>query len=198
MPGVRGFRASRALAITFAAGCGWPACVHDYRPPAPREPHALVTVRLAYRTWPSAQLEQVVDIDGQRLRDLPAPLRPGGTATRQVSIRPGATAFAVQAIFFHNDVTSHAETYDTTEQAPCGSTTCAQIVPHTRLVNKVDRVDDAACAQALKFQAAAGESYLLEYDYLADRRCTLKCFHVARARGGGASKKPCPGQKGGS
>jgi hypothetical protein len=198
MPGVGVVRPGHALAIAVAATCGSPACVRDYRPPDPREPHALVTVRLDYRAWPSEQVEQRVDIDGRRLRDLPEPARQGSTVSRKVPVRPGATAFTVQAIFFHNDVTSHAETYDTTEQAPCGSTTCTQIVPHTRLVSKTDRVDDASCSQALKFQASAGESYVLSYTFLADQRCTLECSRLLRARGTGVTKTPCPGQRGGS
>jgi hypothetical protein len=198
MPSVRRSHALSGPALAVAATAWLAACVHEYRPPSPREPHAVVTLRLGYHAWPGTELEQLVDLDGQRLRDLPAPTRAGDTVTRPVRARPGTRGWTVQATFFHNNVTSHAETYDTTESAPCGATTCTQIVPRTRLVNQVDRVDDASCSQALRFAAAAGESYVLEYHYLADGRCTLQCFHQLRARGGGSTKAPCPGQKGGN
>jgi hypothetical protein len=179
------------------AGCLLPACAltkppPDYQGPAKREPHAVVKVRLAYHAWPGPELEQRVDIDGRVLGDIPAPARRGdGVATRVALVRPGPVAWAIQTTFFHNDVTSHAETYDTTEAAPCGTTTCMQIHPHTRLVNKIDRVNDAACSQGMKFQAKAGETYVLEYDFEADKKCTLVCHRQVHGAKGSPATASC-------
>jgi hypothetical protein len=185
------FLPTKACALATMAAGALSACVHPYRPPLLGEPHALVTLRLSY-PWSDRELEQSADIDGQSLPDLPAPTRQRiATTTRPV--RPGPATWVVRAAFFHNNVTSHAETYDTTEPAPCGSSTCMQTRPRTRLVNRVERVDDATCSQALKVVTKAGESYLLEYDYVENGRCSLRCFQV-RPRGGGATKTPCGGQ----
>lgn len=155
-------------------------CVRDYRPPALGQPHAVVKVRLAYPAPPAAELEQLVMVDGDAVRDLVPPVPPGKAVTsRPISIKPGARRLTVQATFFHNNVTTHAETYDTIEEAPCGTSTCKQTVPHTRAVNRVDRVDDATCTQAVKLDAKAGETYLLEYDFEAEQRCSLRCFRQA-------------------
>jgi hypothetical protein len=184
--------------LTLPFAC-WllPACAltkppPDYQGPAKGEPHAIVKVRLAYHDWPGPELEQLVDIDGRALRGIPAPARGGDEiATRVALVRPGPVAWTIQTTFFHNDVTSHAETYDTTEPAPCGTTTCMQIRPHTRLVNKVDRVNDAACSQGTRFRAKAGETYVLQYDYLADQKCTLACYRQVHAAKGAPGKVPC-------
>jgi hypothetical protein len=163
--------------------------VRDYRPPALGQPHALVKVRLAYPAPPPAELEQLILVDGDAVRDLAAPVPPAKTTTSPpVVIRPGTRRLTVQATFFHNNVTTHAETYDTTVEAPCGTSTCMQTVPHTRAVNRVDRVDDATCTQAVKLDAKAGETYLLEYDFEAEQRCSLRCFRQT-----GRGKVPCEG-----
>jgi len=174
-----------------------PACAltrppPDYQAPAQSEPHALVRLRLAYHDWPGPELEQVVDIDGRALRDIPQPARRGdGVATRTALVRPGPVAWTIQTTFFHNDVSSHAETYDTTEPAPCGTTTCMQTRPHTRLVNKVDRVNDAGCSQGTRFQAKAGETYHLQYDFSADQKCTLVCSRQVHQGKGPSATAPC-------
>jgi hypothetical protein len=168
-------------------------CAHEYQPPKPGEPHATLKVRLSYHAWPGPSLEQTVAVDGDDLRGFPAPAPAGvgGVATHALLVRPGTIGCTVTATFFHNDVTSHAETYETSQTAPCGSSTCTQVTPHTRLVNHVDRVDDATCTQGLRFRAESSESYLLEYDFLADQRCALKCYRQARHAKGAQASVPC-------
>jgi hypothetical protein len=172
------------------------ACANDYRAPSHSEPHALVKLRLAYHAWLGPLLEQVVTIDGDDVRDIPspAPERNGGAVNRPILVRPGNIGCTVRATFFHNDVTTHAESYETSEPAPCGATTCMQSQPHTRLVNQFDRVDDASCTQGLRFPAKTGESYVLEFDFLADRQCTLKCYRQAHEKKG--VSVPCAGTAG--
>jgi hypothetical protein len=193
-------RRRRAIAVFLShafcpvVACLLPACAHDYRPPKPGEPHALVKLHLAYHAWPSTLLEQVVTIDGDPVRDVPSPTQEGKRRTTcSVRVRPGPAVWAIQATFFHNEVTSRAETYETTESAPCGSSTCTQIRPHTRLVNHVDRVNDATCRQDTKLVATAGETYILEYDYRSDRSCSLVCRRQNRHRQGVSSTSPCVG-----
>ena len=117
-------------------------------------------------------------IEGDDVRDLsqPVPQAAGGVAVRPILIRPGTLGCVVRATFYHNDVTTHAETYETSEEAPCGSSTCMQVRPHTRLVNQTDRVDDATCTQGVRVEAKARERYVLQFDFHADRQCTLKCL----------------------
>jgi hypothetical protein len=189
-------RALSALAHPLApialAAWGLSACVPDYRPPNYSEPHALVKVSLAYHAWPGLELEQLVSVDGHDIRDIPLPAQRGArVATRQVLVRPGSVVWTIQTTFFHNDVTSHAETYESKEDVPCGSTTCMQSTPHTRQVNRVDRVDDATCTQSTKLLGVAGETYTLEYEYLANQRCSLHCYHQIHQRGGAPTKAPC-------
>jgi hypothetical protein len=168
------------------------ACVPDYRPPNYNEPHALVKVRLAYRAWSGPELEQLVTVDGHDIRDIPLPVQHGGgVATRSVLVRPGSTGWTIQTTFFHNDVTTHAETFDNTEAAPCGSTTCMQSTVQARSVNKVERVDDATCTQGLTLLASAGETYILEYEYLANQQCNLHCYQQVHQRKGVLTNVPC-------
>jgi hypothetical protein len=169
------------------------ACAHDYRPPGQTEPHALIKLRLTYHAWPGPLLEQSVAVDGDDLREIPAPTpqAAGGVAARQVLVRPGKIGCSVQATFFHNDITTHAETYETSEEAPCGASTCRQSRPHTRLVNRAERVDDATCTQGLRFPTERGESYLLEFDFQANQECTLKCHRLGRQAKGGPASLPC-------
>ena len=168
------------------------ACVPDYRPPNFNEPHALVKVRLAYHAWPGSELEQLVSIDGNDVREIPPPEQHGvAVATRPVLVRPGSAVWTFRTTFFHNDVTSHAETYESKEDVPCDSTTCVQSTPHTRQVNRVERVDDATCAQSTKLLAVSGETYTLEYEYLANQQCTLHCHRQVHRPGGAAASTPC-------
>jgi hypothetical protein len=157
------------------------ACVREYRPPALAQPQAVVKVRLTYPTLPAAELEQLIMVDGDAVRDAAPPVpATKAVSSKPIPIRPGTVRVTVQATYFHNRVTTHAETYETTQEAPCGGSTCVQTVPHTRAVNHVERIDDATCVQAVKLDAKAGESYLLEYDFEADQRCTLRCFRQGR------------------
>jgi hypothetical protein len=181
---------SAALVILAAAAGALSACAAaEYRPPTLSEPHAQVKVRLLYRAWSGDELEQRLTIDGSDVRDLPAPApRPGAETTRTLVVRPGASTWSIQAAFFHNNVTTSAETYDTVEKAPCGASDCPQIKPRTRLVNHVERVDDAGCAKGLKLATKAGEKYVLEFTYTADRQCTFEC---SREGHGPHAKEPC-------
>ena len=166
--------------------------VPEYRPPNHNELHALVKVRLVYRAWSGPELEQLVTIDGQDIHEIPSPVQQGvGVATRSVLVRPGAAAWTIQTTFFHNDVTSHAETYETTQSGYCGSTACVQSTPHARLVNHVEREDDATCTQGMKLLAVAGETYVLEYEFVAHQQCSLRCFRQIHQRGGALTNVPC-------
>jgi hypothetical protein len=189
-----GTGATLAVAILALPTCA--ATV--YQPPRPDEPHAAVELRLAYQTWSGAALEQRLSIDGNEVRELPAPApRAGAVATRTLRVRPGASAWSIQVAFFHDNVTTHAEPYETVENAPCGASDCPQIKPHTRLVNHVERVDDAGCAQGLRLLARAGEKYVLEFTYAADRQCTLACHREGHGHRV-LTKEPCssPGSGG--
>jgi hypothetical protein len=168
-------------------------CAHPYQPPRHDEPNALVQIRLMYRLWPGPLLEQVVSIDGDDLLDIPSPQPQGagGAAHRSIRVRPGSVGCSVRATFFHNDVSSHAETYETSEAAPCGSSTCRQARPHTRLVSRVERVEDATCTQGLRLPAKRGERYFLEYEFLADQECSLRCYRQGRQTKGRPSRRPC-------
>ena len=184
---------SAGFALTALAAWTLSSCAPtEYRPPSLKDAHALVTVRLAYHAWSGTELEQLVTIDGNDIRDFPPPApREGAVATRTIPVQPGHRNWMIQTTFFHNNVSTHAETYETTEFAPCGASDCPQIRPHTRLVNKVDRVDDASCSQGLKLTASAGETYLLEYDYTANQQCSLRCYRQVHARGGATTNAPC-------
>jgi hypothetical protein len=191
----------RVLPLATCLVTAWllPGCAHEYRPPKAGEPHALVKLRLAYHAWSSALLEQSVTVDGDPVRGIPPPAERGDrSVSHSLVVKPGPAVWAVQATFFHNDVTTHAETYDTTESAPCGSSTCTQIRPHTRLVNHLDRVDDASCRQDTKLVASAGETYVLEFDYQADQQCTLRCHRQAQKGKGAPTNLPCVGAAGSS
>ena len=169
------------------------APLSEYRPPNNNEPHALVKVRLEYHAWPGPELEQLVSVDGNAVREIPLPAQQGArVATRQVLVRPGSAAWTIQTTFFHNDVTTHAETFGTMEASPCGNTTCMQSTPHAQAVNKVERVDDATCTQGMKLAAAAGETYILDYEFSAAQQCSLHCSRQVHKRGG-VTNAPCAG-----
>jgi hypothetical protein len=179
------------LAAGWLAAC---APLSEYRPPNTNEPHALVKVRIEYHAWSGPELEQLVTVDGHDVREIPPPAQKGArVATRQVLVRPGSVALTIQTTFFHNDVTTHAETFGTMEASPCGSSTCMQSTPRAQAVNKIERVDDATCTQGMKLLAAAGESYLLEYEYSADQKCSLHCYRQVQKRGGALTNAPCAG-----
>ena len=188
-PALAGPLASFTLAAWMLLAC---VPVPEYRPPNYNDLHALVKVRLVYHAWSGPELEQLVTIDGHDIREIPLPAQHGvGVATRSVLVRPGSAAWTIQTTFFHNDVTSHAETYETTESGLCGSTTCTQSTPHARLVNHVEREDDATCTQGMKLLAAAGETYILEYEYLANQQCSLHCYRQVHQHGGVLTNAPC-------
>ena len=170
------------------------ACVPDYRPPDLGAPHAVAKLRLAYHDWAGPMLEQKVMVDGSLVKDLPAPAERGDrVATRSVLLRPGTVRWTIQAAFFHNDVSTHAETHASVDDHPCSDIACTQPLPQARNVNKVDRVDDAVCEVGVKHLAAAGQTYVVQFDFSADHRCTLQCFRLVSGPRGKSTSAPCEG-----
>jgi hypothetical protein len=191
---VSGTGAMHRLGVCWLAVLMASACVPEYRQPDLREPHAVAKLRLAYHAWSGPMLEQTVMVDGSRVRNMPAPVQGGkGVATHAVLLRPGTVRWTIQTAFFHNDVSTHAETYTSDETRPCADTACMQSAPQARNVNKVDRVDDATCEAGMKHTALAGEIYLVQFDFFADRRCSVQCFRQVSRPGGTIANAPCEG-----
>lgn len=171
------------------------ACVPDYRPPELGAPHAVARLRLAYHAWSGTLLEQTVMVDGSAVKDVPAPAQAAaGPATRTVLLRPGTVRWTIQSAFFHNDVSTHAESFTSTEAHSCNDTSCTEPPPQAHNVNVVTRVDDATCEAGIKHQAVAGETYTIEFDFFADRRCSLQCFRQTSRGAGKSASVACEGK----
>lgn len=185
-----GCRIWRALLASSALSLS--ACVPEYRPPAYDEPHAVVKARLVCHAWPGPRLDQSVMIDAQRLSEVPPPVHGGdGIVTRPVLVRPGTVSWAVRVAFFHTQIVNRTETYTTSQSYSCGKSICSRSTPDTRVVSQPVRVNDAVCEQAMLFQAAARERYIIQYDFFADQRCSLHCFQQFVGTDGTLDNAPC-------
>ena len=168
-------------------------CVPEYRQPDLEQPHAVAKLRLAYHAWPGPMLEQTVMVDGSLVK-VPLPVQGhAGAVTRTLRLRPGALWWSIRAAFFHNDVSTHAETHTPAENHPCDDIACTEPAPQVHNVNTVDRVNDVVCEAGMKQQVVAGATYVVQFDFSAERRCTLQCFRQVSRPGGKVASAPCKG-----
>jgi hypothetical protein len=178
--------ASALVALLFVG------CRPEYREPRFDEPHALVKVRLAYHAWPGPQLDQDVSIDRRSVLTIPVPVVNGsGVVTRPVMVSPGVAPWFFRSAFFHTFVVTRTETYMTTDSYPCGTAMCSTSTPQTRMVTDVVRVNDGTCETGMGLMVRPSESYIVQYDFFGDRRCSLHCYREITLPDGAPGTAPC-------
>jgi hypothetical protein len=179
-----------AAFVALAAGCHLP-----YEPPSLSEPHATAKLRIVYHDTPRTELDQLLLLNGRRLA-VPAPVELPGQISRAVPMRLEDATVEVRTDFFHT-----ITTYETrTERYACGSTsyscgtsTCYNTTYCTRTVTTpvTTRISDAFCARAASLGAQKDAVYLLQFDFYADRRCTLACLREWPQPDGSFKNGPC-------
>lgn len=172
-------------------------CVRRYTEPAITDPHAIVRVRVVRHTWAGPELDESVRLNGYAIELGPAG---PGPSTRALRVRPEPTEWRFSTTFFHR-VTRPVTRY-VTERYACGSTRsgfgttsytstqyCSRTVPRTDYIT--ERVVDAACGQLGAHVPLPGAAYIIQYDFFAHGRCTMRCLRQLPAPGGSFTLVPC-------
>lgn len=158
-------------------------CVHPYEEPSPTDPHAVVKVRLVYHDWPGPQLRETVRLNEFDIMLPQDENRRTSPVTHPVRIRPEVADWHIASAFYHTYTTTQLQT----STYSCGQTTCSRTTP----VTVTHTVPDGSCEQRATFAPAAGEIYLLQYDFLAPEQCTLLCMRQVPLREGQFTNEPC-------
>jgi len=130
---------------------------------------------------------------------------PGTPLMRAMRVRPEQARWRLATEFFHYE--TKTETYTTTEQYQCGTTTsgsgtythstpqyCTRTVTRTRTVQH--KVSDGACSATLEHLPAAGDMQLVQFEFTGPSECAARCYvQKPREDEGGFSLEPCIGSR---
>jgi hypothetical protein len=190
---------SLALGASLVAlGCA--ASLKPYVEPPVDAPHALVKVRLVHHAQPGPMYAGSISLNNLAVE---LPLAPTQPATRALRVRPEGASWRIGSEFFH--LVTRTETYTTTESYVCGQTSgyngtstpqyCTRQVQHTRTVT--DHVTDAACAAIASHAPVVGTTYIVEFEFTGNGKCSAMCYEQKFADDGTFSKEPCVGSRSG-
>ncbi len=200
---------SRRVVVTAAALAGLStSCVITlpvYQEPAIGTPHALVKLRFVHNATPGPQHSTSAVLNDMRVA-LPE-FVPSTPMSRAVRVRNEPAKWKLATEFFHYE--SKTETYTTTEQYQCGTTTsgsgtytystpqyCSRTVTKTRTVQQ--KVVDGACSAQLEHLPAVGDVQLVQFEFLGPGECSAKCFtQKPNEEEGGFTMEPCAGSRSG-
>jgi hypothetical protein len=190
------FRRPAALLLGVAAT----GCIPTYQMPSLAQPHASVSVRFVFHSHPSPIRGETVLINGERVERHATPLANDQAIVPDIPVLPETKRWSVMASFSHEDTTVLPTNTSTTQMVSCGATQvgdatipmfCPQIVPDMTLMPVTTSTVDAACGQELPLQPEIGAVYLLQYDFAADRSCTLVCSRQWPQPDGSFRSTPC-------
>jgi hypothetical protein len=178
-------------------------------PPPSSQPHAILKIRLNFHSSAGPRLDQSVFINGGLLRFAEIANVEDVIHTYTVRIPLDRLVLDVSSRFFHTESYRARQAY--WEQVPyqsresygCGSfdwrKTCYRTVTRYRSVTRYHTVtryravDDAHCQRALALVPEQGASYVLDYDFYEDQRCSLRCSQrVTEGPPGTFRSVPCP------
>ena len=180
------------LVALLATACMRPAYVQ----PEATQPHAVVKLRIVHHEFPKTNFGGSFLANDHTL-PIPAVADPGTAATVAVRVRPEALKLAYESSFTHTAM--RQVTKYRTEQYACGTQTigsstttqyCSRQVMYTD--TEYYTVVDASCAAAAPLAAAAGGTYLLQYDFYRDQQCALKCLVQTPGAVGEFALSACP------
>jgi hypothetical protein len=162
--------------VLIAAVCI--GCVRHYTEPELTEPHAVVRVRVVRHDWAGPELDESVRLDGYAIAMPPA----GPSAsTRALRVRAEPVRWEFSTTFFHQE--QHTVPHMVTDRYPCGTQSfgrisstryCTRSRMEMRTVTR--RVVDASCRGSALHVPAPGAAYLVQYDFFAHERCTVRCM----------------------
>ena len=178
--------------IVLATACGLPL----YTQPALSAPHSTVKVRMNYHSAPQRTLAESLQVGEQRL-PTPATNERGAShdATFHYRVHPEPATWTVGSVFSHSEMRTRTETYQ--ERYSCGTTrvgTGTSARNQTRYCNRTQTrqvtsnvtVVDAACETGFQLSPRPGATYILQYDFFGNDRCTARVFEeVTNADGVG-------------
>ena len=196
-------RASIAVAACAAGAMSCAVALPQYKEPAPDAPHALIKLRIVHHATPGPMHSTSVVLNDTAIA-LPS-FEPGTPLMRALRVRPEQARWRLATEFFHYE--TKTETYTTTEQYQCGSTTsgsgsytystpqyCSRTVTRTRTVQT--KVSDGSCAATLEHLPAAGDMQLVQFEFTGPSECAARCFvQKPREDEGGFSLEPCIGSR---
>jgi hypothetical protein len=165
-----------ALALT--------ACVKQYEPPTPSDPHAILKFRRRYVKPQGTNLVEILRIDKHRAyKAMTPPIRASVPRTDAVLVNPGQSHLEMIATFSHEVIRFEQESYE------CG------IYPEKRTcyrnVQKQVTVVDRHCKRDLDVFFVEGRSYLVELDSQATRHCTVHCIEQRPTGDGKFESQAC-------
>jgi hypothetical protein len=141
-----------------------------YLPPHADEPHAVVEVRTRYVPMPANKIVEWLDLNGERV---PGIRRMERGYTRSVAVRPGLAAWVLDMSLFN----SHLETrvMPVVSSFVCGPN--GVMCSTTTMVEGEVEVSDpvAVCRTSITQHVAAGERYVLQFDFLGNEHCEVAC-----------------------
>lgn len=194
------------LAVCVLGALG--ACVPSFVQPAATDPHAVVKVRVAYHTESGPQLSQAV-----RIGEFAAPISspPGSVTTpytQALRVPPSPTTWGFRSEFFHTVSHTRQVPVQVSESYSCGTytsttgygssarsttqtRTCTRTRTEYRTQTETQRVTDASCSVTLRHAPQAGGTYLLQYDFYGNDKCSLHCYRQTPTTDGQFKLEPC-------
>jgi hypothetical protein len=177
------------------------ACVPQYRPPTIEQPHAILKLRRIYAQSAGDLLSEHLLVEGSDAYRATVPAgRAKAPRTDSILVHPRAAHFLVTSQFFHEETRAEDESkwvdvpYDDVEMYDCGTEdnhqTCTRMVTKSRselqheTVYRTVTVTDASCSREVVLGPAAGDVYLLQFDFLQSGVCRLSCFQQISERNG--------------
>lgn len=162
------------LALTLLAACAPPLYVQ----PSASEPHGTVKVRMVYHDAPRTTLSERIVLDETRVEGRFQPSRE--TRVMPIRVAPGQHRWRIRAGFAHTELRQQMETYQ--ERYQCGTdrdingNTRTRYCTRTkqRWVQKQVVVSDGGCQVERLVTVRLGVTYVAQFDYFGNQRCTLR------------------------
>lgn len=197
-------RASLGIVLAACAAgsmsCG--VAMARYKEPAIEAPHAIIKLRFVHHATPGP-----MHSTSAVLNDTAVPLdsfEPATPMMHALRVRPEQARWRLATEFYHYE--TRTETYNTTEQYQCGSTThssgtstysspqyCTRSVTRTRTVQH--KVSDGACAASLEHLPAVGDMLVVQFEFTGPSECAARCYVQKEREEGGFSLEPCIGSR---
>lgn len=152
------------------------ACAPKFQSPPPTAPHAVVDFQAIYHVKSAARLTQTVSVDGKAL-DVHSPNRVSNVVTEKgIRVNPTYTRWRVLSQLTHAEITRERGPAQVRDSAACqnGLPTCQEVRTEEREQWASEHVIDARCGADLNYSFQQGHSYLVQFDFHGDERCSLK------------------------
>lgn len=191
-------------AVLGLASCLPPAYVQ----PRVDEPHAILKVRHNVHAHQGPIYRSSVRIGSDVVDGRTRSAILEDAHTFHLRVRPNLATYSVGGVSFHTEMRSVTRQRSVQESYSCSHYQCSgygasqrcgsvsQTCYRTRYENytvmeSVEVIDDA-CSRAVRFAPRVGSTYLVQFDYLGENECTLKCLEQVSTDGGEFDLVPCP------